>query len=142
MTRSAETPRRKPGRPRKYGQGRVNATVRFTPERYAELQAEADQNGRSLSEQVEHLVEQTRLLRKLVDTLDAAFSSANKDAHRLHEDGIRLRRELDDLKAAHADELADLRRLAAAFGQDRIADTIEAAVARALTKSRLTGERE
>jgi hypothetical protein len=44
---------RKPGRPRKYGQGRINATVRFTPEQYAALRAEADRHGRSVSEEVE-----------------------------------------------------------------------------------------
>ena len=50
--------RRPPGRPRKYGQGRINATVRFTPERYAIVKGLADAAGRSFSEQVEHIVEQ------------------------------------------------------------------------------------
>jgi hypothetical protein len=50
--------KRKPGRPRKYGEGRIHATVRFTPERYAELKADADRLGRSVSEQVEALIEQ------------------------------------------------------------------------------------
>ena len=57
---------RKPGRPRKFGRGRIKATVRFTPERYEELRIEADHNGRSISEQVEYMIEQTRLLRALV----------------------------------------------------------------------------
>jgi hypothetical protein len=48
---------RRPGRPRKYGQGRINATVRFTPDRYARLKASADANGRSVSEEVEMCVE-------------------------------------------------------------------------------------
>jgi hypothetical protein len=136
VTATEKTSRRKPGRPRKYGQGRVNATVRFTPERYAELRAEADQNGRSVSEQIEHMVEQTRLLRELADQLKLAFGSAREDSDR-------LRREIDELKTAHVAELADLRRTAAAFGQDRIADTIEAAVERALARPRgVTGERE
>ena len=52
--------------------------VRFTPERYAELRAEADQNGRSLSEQIEHMVEQTRLLRELVGMLKDAFRTAHR----------------------------------------------------------------
>jgi hypothetical protein len=53
--KSAE--RRSAGRPRKYGQGRVSAHVRFTPERYAVLKGAADANGRSVSEQVEWVVE-------------------------------------------------------------------------------------
>jgi hypothetical protein len=48
---------RKPGRPRKYQGGRINATVRFTPQTYAKLKAAADRNGRSVSEQVEFVVE-------------------------------------------------------------------------------------
>jgi hypothetical protein len=133
VTQSEKNSRRKPGRPRKFGQGRINATVRFTPERHAELQAEADQNGRSLSEQVEHMVEQTRLLRELVDQHKEWL---NKYADSLREEGIRLRRELDDLRAAHVDELADLISTAAALGQDRIADIIEAKRARALARLR------
>jgi hypothetical protein len=82
------------------------------------------------------MVEQTRLLRELADQLKLAFGSAREDSDR-------LRREIDELKTAHVAELADLRRTAAAFGQDRIADTIEAAVERALARPRgVTGERE
>jgi hypothetical protein len=47
------------GRPRKYAEGRHNATVRFTPKRYAALRAEADKNRRSLSEEVEVRVERS-----------------------------------------------------------------------------------
>lgn len=42
---------RKPGRPRK--QGRINATVRFTPEQYAAVRISAETHGRSVSEEVE-----------------------------------------------------------------------------------------
>jgi hypothetical protein len=49
--------RRGPGRPQKYGRGRISAHVRFTPEMYAVLKGVADRNGRSVSEQVEFLVE-------------------------------------------------------------------------------------
>jgi hypothetical protein len=123
-----EISRRKPGRPRKYGQGRINATVRFTPERYAELRTEADQNGRSVSEQIEHMVEQTRLLRELVGQLKVAFSGANKD-------GARLRRELDELRAAHAAELDRLKAAAYAIEEKQLAEIVEAAVMRALGKA-------
>ena len=60
---------RKRGRPRKYPRGRVVVGVRFTPQLYAELRAEAELHGRSLSEQVEHMVEQNQLLRELVEAL-------------------------------------------------------------------------
>jgi hypothetical protein len=48
---------KRPGRPRKFGQGRITSTVRHTPERYAELKAAADQAGRSVSEEVEFRIE-------------------------------------------------------------------------------------
>src|SRR5262249_22126116 len=57
MTTAAVTSRR-PGRPRKFAESRINATIRFTPERYAELKNAADENGRSVSEQVESLIEE------------------------------------------------------------------------------------
>jgi hypothetical protein len=59
MKDAAGEPRRKPGRPRKYGQGRINATVRFTPERYAALKKAADEAGRSVSEEVEARIERS-----------------------------------------------------------------------------------
>jgi len=58
MTRAAVKEVRKPGRPRKFGEGRINATIRFTPERYAEIKKAADKNGRSVSEQVETMIEE------------------------------------------------------------------------------------
>ena len=48
--------RKKPGRPRKYTPGRINATVRFTARRYAELKAAAEAEGRSISEEVEYRI--------------------------------------------------------------------------------------
>jgi hypothetical protein len=49
--------RKPPGRPSKFGPGRITATVRFTPERYAELKQGAIDHGRSVSEQVEIMIE-------------------------------------------------------------------------------------
>jgi hypothetical protein len=46
-----------PGRPRKFGQGRINLTVRSTPERHAALKAAAATSGRSVSEEVEARLE-------------------------------------------------------------------------------------
>jgi hypothetical protein len=64
---------RKPGRPRKFAEGRINATVRFTPERYAELKATADKAGRSVSEQVEAMIEE---LHRTDTVLDAVRTNA------------------------------------------------------------------
>lgn len=59
---------RRRGRPRKYGQGRINATVRFTPERHADLKAAADSNRRSISEEVEARIERlTHMLKMFND---------------------------------------------------------------------------
>jgi hypothetical protein len=126
VTRIEKSSPRKPGRPRKFGPGRRNVMVRFTPDRYVELRAEADLHGRSLSEQVEHMVEQTRLLRELVGQLKISYNSA-------HEDGVRLRSELAEIKATYAAELSALRVLAA-LEPDRLAEIVEAGVARALAK--------
>jgi hypothetical protein len=57
MTDVRTDERRKPGRPRKFGQGRINATVRFTPKTYDALKTAADSNGRSVSEEVEKRIE-------------------------------------------------------------------------------------
>jgi anion-transporting ArsA/GET3 family ATPase len=137
---------RRPGRPRKYGQGRINATVRFTPERYEELRLEADKNGRSVSEQVEHMVEQAGILRGIVNELRISFSST-------HEDNKRLMGELDELKTAHAAVQAELADLLQTTDQlvevaatrtakltkvtvtaDELTKIVEAAVTRALAK--------
>jgi hypothetical protein len=59
--------RRKPGRPRKFGQGRINATIRFTAGRYAELKVAADATGRSVSEQVEFVIEDYKRIEKVRD---------------------------------------------------------------------------
>jgi hypothetical protein len=62
---------RKPGRPRKYGQGRINATVRFTAEDYEKLRTAADAKGRSISEEVEARVGTSLLEEKFKDLRDA-----------------------------------------------------------------------
>jgi hypothetical protein len=136
MTRSAESPRRKPGRPRKYGQGRINATVRFTPERYAELRAEADQNGRSVSEQVEHIVERAVSDRQLIADLrrerDEADDKTIESMRAVTAYGVE---QMDKLKAMHAAELGRLKE-AYALQEERLAEIVEAAVARALARPR------
>jgi hypothetical protein len=67
MTDVMTNERKKPGRPRKFGQGRINATVRFTPDRYAALKQAAANKGRSVSEEVEARVEESILEESLQD---------------------------------------------------------------------------
>jgi hypothetical protein len=56
---TVEKATRKPGRPRKYEGGRHNTTVRFTPTRYDALKSQAEENRRSISEEVEARVERS-----------------------------------------------------------------------------------
>jgi hypothetical protein len=87
-----KTSRRKPGRPRKYGQGRINATVRFTPERYDVLKQAADAAGRSVSEQVEAMVERAFALDELMAAMgiddaklaDSVFRRTHTALHTSH----------------------------------------------------------
>jgi hypothetical protein len=77
-----EPTRRQPGRPRKSG-GRRNTTVRFTDARYATLQKEAQDSGRSVSEVVEARVEQSFGLAELLDAkalIDEGRTAAIKRA--------------------------------------------------------------
>jgi hypothetical protein len=48
---------RPPGRPRKFVAGRIHATVRIAPQRYADIQATAGAAARSISEEVEARLE-------------------------------------------------------------------------------------
>ena len=60
--------------PKKSGRGRKNITVRFTPERFAEIKIAADASGKSLSEEIEDRVE--RLFQE--DKFAAIRSGAEK----------------------------------------------------------------
>ena len=105
---------RKKGRPARYGQGRTSLHVRFTPERIATLKALADRNGRSLSEQVEYIVEDHGRVEELVAKLarsDAetqsllAQISDHMDQLWKHQQQIRkLKEENQKLKAAARDD--------------------------------------
>jgi predicted HicB family RNase H-like nuclease len=71
---------RKPGRPRKYKGGRIHATVRFTPERHASLKAEADRNGRSVSEQVEAMVERAVAYDQMLEAIRTSVAEIERGA--------------------------------------------------------------
>jgi hypothetical protein len=118
---------RKPGRPRKYGHGRINATVRFTPERYADLKAAADASRRSVSEEVEVRVERS--------FREAALVKISQDIKANGEEMVAIAAELLDKAMARIAELEKTQTLNE--------EAIERAVTRALAKARLTiGEPE
>lgn len=71
-----------PGRPRKFGEGRINATIRFTPERYAELKKEADKNGRSVSEQVEAIIEEQRHTNTVLAAMGTSVAAQEQQVFR------------------------------------------------------------
>jgi|ERR1700722_5996780 hypothetical protein len=112
-TAKTEEPRKR-GRPARYGQGRASLHVRFTPERIALLKALADRNGRSLSEQVEFIVEDHGRVEELVAKLARSEGeeqalltqiSDHMDQIRRHQDQIRkLKDENQKLKAAARDD--------------------------------------
>jgi hypothetical protein len=86
MQKAAVRGARKPGRPRKYGEGRIHATVRFTPEQYAALRAEADGHGRSVSEEVETRIAESfnsGTLQDALATLDSVLDQMRELQHRL-----------------------------------------------------------
>ena len=124
---SQESERRKPGRPRRYGQGRINATVRFTPERYADLKAAAEEQRRSISEEVEARVERS--------FTEAAFAKMNQDLQAIGSEMGEIAGELLNKAMARIAELEK--------AQTINEEAIERAVTRALAKARLTiGEPE
>ena len=118
MSMATVTTGRKPGRPRRYAPGRINATVRFTPERYAALKAEAEKAGRSVSEEVEYKIEQLSTVmetqRQLQDTL-ATLNMAFDQIHKLQQ----------QLSAVKQDKKRD---------DEQLAQIVEDAVTRALRK--------
>jgi hypothetical protein len=74
---TTEANRRPPGRPRRYAPGRINLTLRVTPQRHEDLKASAIANGRSISEEIEVRVERSftgDLLEEIRRGLDAVAS--------------------------------------------------------------------
>jgi hypothetical protein len=83
MSTTETKERKRTGRPRKYGQGRISSLVRHTPERYAELKAAAEEAGRSISEQVEFELEDYRRVGPRLDKLDR-----DMEAHKAGQDKL------------------------------------------------------
>ena len=120
MTTAPVPERRSPGRPRKFGQGRLHATVRFTPERYRQLKEAADKEGRSISEEVE-----ARVTRSFSEE---GLADIRRGLDRNNEELSRIGQELLDKATARIAELE----AAQTLGED----AIERAVAKALAKAR------
>ncbi len=116
--------RRKPGRPRKYGEGRVNATVRFTPERYAKLKEQADQHRRSVSEEVEARIERSFFEEGLADI--------RRGVDQVGQDIQQMWQELFEKAMARIEQLQAV--------QPLTEEQVERAVTRALAKAHLVGQ--
>jgi Arc-like DNA binding domain len=67
---------RKPGRPR--SQGRINATVRFTPETYEAVRTAAKVQGRSISEEIENRIQQSFQNEALIPVLNALLAKEGR----------------------------------------------------------------
>jgi len=77
MPEEASTPSKR-GRPRKYATGRANVAARLVPERYAAVLKAAQDNKRSISEEIEHRIDQSF-------RTDAAWKLRNEHDKRTNE---------------------------------------------------------
>ena len=122
MTDVGTDERRKPGRPRKFDQGRINATVQFTPKIYAVLKTAADSERRSVSEEVETRIERAIRDEPLVN-IARGIDEVGRELHSIAQ-------ELLQKALARIDELEKAQALSE--------EMIERAVSTALAKTRLT----
>jgi hypothetical protein len=145
--------RRKPaGRSGRFGRGRINTTVRFTDERYAELKAAADAAGRSLSEQVEFELEDYRRAEMVRDKYERQAAEIAASVDRLavrYEammdwvDGLlKLQNELQNERAAAGEKvIAEAQRITDRLEKvrdadnERIAETVAIALVKTLGRS-------
>jgi hypothetical protein len=99
ITEPAQPAQKSAGRSRKYPAGRVNYTVRFTPERAAVLLEAAAKNGRSVSEEVEDRVNQSFLLGDMLDArLDTRIATLKVYLQEYAEFATSLQDTIDDLR--------------------------------------------
>ena len=82
MPASQQAKGRRAGRPVKFGPGRTTITVRLTPERYSQLKQEAIDLGRSLSEQVEYLVEDAYRIREVLAAMRTDIETLERGVFR------------------------------------------------------------
>jgi hypothetical protein len=96
--------------------------VRFTPERIEMLKALADRNGRSLSEQVEYLVEDHERVEELVAKLARAKGEEQMLLSQMHDEQEQIR-QLQQQNRKLKDEN---RKLKAAARDDGLAERVAA----------------
>jgi hypothetical protein len=128
-----DSPTRKPGRPRKYAVGRPHATVRFTPARYAVLKAEAEKNGRSLSEEVEARVERSFTDEVLEEFQRRFVIDKRKDAAMRRASIEQLMEQSDRRFAEIQNRIKELQN-EKALSKEAIEDAIERGLARLFAK--------
>jgi len=114
--------RKGPGRPRKFAEGRRNTTVRFTPDQYAKLEKSAQDQRRSISEEIE-----ARIARSFQED---ALQDIKAEIGRLDTELLDMWRDLFEQAKRRIDGLH--------AAQSLTEEKVEAAVARALAKARLT----
>jgi hypothetical protein len=99
MSESAQPAPKPVGRSKKYPAGRLNCTVRFTPERHAALLADAALKGRSLSEEVEDRVNQSYLLGDVLGArMEAQTATLKAYLQEYAEFATSLQDTIDDLR--------------------------------------------
>jgi hypothetical protein len=116
---------RKPGRPRRYAEGRRQAAARFTPEQYATLRKAADENRRSVSEEIEQRIDRSFSH----DVLLEIRRGLDQLAVEQHQIALELLKEQTQL-------IANLRARIAELEQERALteEMIERAIARAFAR--------
>ena len=136
-------PSKPAGRPRRFGRGRVNCTVRFSPERYATLKAAAAATGRSVSEQVEFLIEDRERFVEIVGDLVASNADMRETTDqfikRLEQVEVKQENERAALRKKeleNAQRVADRLQKELTSQNERIAEIVAIAVAKALGKGR------
>jgi hypothetical protein len=108
MTTTETAERKRGGRPRRYAPGRITSTVRHTPQLYAELEASAEQAGRSISEQVEFELEEYRRLGPKLDKIERDLEAYKADGEKLVEKYEARIKRREETNAAYAKSLSSL----------------------------------
>ena len=78
----AQAKQQQAGRPAKFGPGRTTITVRVSPSRLDELRQEAIDHGRSLSEQVEYLIEDAYRVREVLAAMRTDIATLERGVFR------------------------------------------------------------
>jgi BMFP domain-containing protein YqiC len=123
---------RKPGRPRKFAQGRINATTRFRPALYATLRDQARANGRSFSEEIEFRIEKTILEEGVLGEIRRGLDKVSDETRDIMAELLeQYRTRIEELQQ----RIADLER-ERPFNEGRLTQIVETAITRALGENK------